>query len=334
MMLRSNGRQCRLLQRKPTSRTGLGSWRWCWWSSHFVAYQPTWHAGFIGWDDDSYVTDERALRSLGGLERIWVKPGTTPQYYPLVFTTFWAEYHVWKLQPFGYHLVNILLHGLNAVLLWFVLRRLKIPGSWWAAAVFVLHPVGVESVAWITELKNTQSGVFFLLSMLCFLRFRPLNGRDAVRVCDWRDYPLALVLFLCALLSKTATCPVPAVLALLIWWKTGRFGKRDALELTPLFVLGVASGFMTIWMEKQYTGVVRGAEWSLSLAQRCLVAGRALWFYAGKLFWPRDFTFIYPRWEVDASAGMSVRDGNGVAYLSAGRLARTLGTRASTDAEC
>ena len=266
----------------------------------FVAYQPAWRAGFV-WDDDSYVTNNLALRSLGGLERIWFEPGATVQYYPLVFTTFWAEYHLWTLQPLGYHLVTILLHALNAVLLWRVLRRLEIPGSWWAAAVFALHPVNVESVAWVTELKNTQSGVFVFLSMLCFLRFRPLNGPDAARVGDWRYYPLVLVLFLCALLSKTVTCSLPAVLMLLIWWKTGRLGKRDALELTPLFALGAALGFMTTWVEAHVAGAV-GAEWSLTLIQRCLNAGRALWFYAGKLLWPRHLTFVYPRWEIDAGA--------------------------------
>jgi tetratricopeptide (TPR) repeat protein len=264
----------------------------------FAAYEPTWHAGFIGWDDISYVTDNHALRSLGGLERIWVKPGTTPQYYPLVYTTLWVEYHLWGVQPFGYHLVNILLHGLNAVLVWLILRRLKLPGSWWAAAVYALHPVCVESVAWITELKNTQSGMFFFLSMLCFLRFRPLDGRGTARVGDWRYYPLVLVMFLCALLSKTATCPLPAVLLLLVWWKTGRVERRDVLALAPLFALGIASGFTTSWMEKHYAGV-RGSEWELSFVQSCLVAGRGLWFYAGKLFWPHNLTFIYPRWEID-----------------------------------
>jgi tetratricopeptide (TPR) repeat protein len=264
----------------------------------FAAYQPAWHAGFI-WDDDSYVTENQALRSLDGLGRIWVKPGTTAQYYPLVFTTFWAEYHLWKLQPLGYHLANILLHALNAVLLWRVLRRLEIPGSWWAAAVFALHPVNVESVAWITECKNVLSGLFYFLAVLAYLRFRPLTDRGATRAGDWRYYPLVLVLFLCALLSKTVTCSLPAVLMLLVWWKTGRVERRDALALAPLFVLGVASGFMTTWMEKHSVGA-SGGEWALSFVQRCLVAGRALWFYAGKLCWPRHFSFIYPRWEIDA----------------------------------
>ena len=265
-----------------------------------LAYQPVWRAGFI-WDDDSYVTGNQALRSLDGLQGIWSKPGTTRQYYPLVFTGFWAEYHLWKLQPLGYHLVNVLLHALNAVLLWRMLRRLEIPGAWWAAAIFALHPVAVESVAWITERKNVLSCLFYLLAVLAYLRYRPLTDREAARACDWRYYPLVLVLFLCALLSKTVTCSLPAVLLLLVWWKNGRVERRDVLALAPLFVLGVASGFMTTWMEKHAVGAT-GAEWTLSFVQRGLVAGRALWFYAGKLFWPRQLAFIYPHWEIDAGA--------------------------------
>jgi hypothetical protein len=187
----------------------------------FGAYQPAWHAGFI-WDDDGYVTENRTLRSLDGLGRIWTKPGATPQYYPMVFTTFWAEYHLWSLQPLGYHLANILLHAVNALLLGCVLRRLGVPGSWWAAAIFALHPACVESVAWITERKNVLSGLFYFLTVLAYLRFRPLTNQDPARASDWRYYPLVLVLFLCALLSKSVTCSLPAVLMLLVWWKTGR----------------------------------------------------------------------------------------------------------------
>jgi Tfp pilus assembly protein PilF len=264
-----------------------------------LAYQPAWHAGFI-WDDDSYVTNNTPLRTVDGLWGIWSKPGTTIQYYPLVFTSFWVEYHFWKLQPLGYHLVNVLLHALNAVVLWRVLRRLEIPGSWWAAAIFALHPVGVESVAWISERKNVLSYLFYLLAVLAYLRFRPLTNREAARACDWRYYPLVLVLFLCALLSKTVTCSLPAVLLLLVWWKTGRVEKRDALPLAPLFILGAALASMTMGME-QRAGAV-GEEWALSPVQRYLVAGRALWFYAGKLFWPHNLIFIYPRWEIDTRA--------------------------------
>ena len=264
-----------------------------------LAYQPVWHAGFI-WDDDVYVTKNPALRSLDGLQGIWSKPGTTIQYYPLVFTSFWVEYHFWKLQPLGYHLVNVLLHALNAVLLWRVLRRLELPGAWWAAAIFAVHPVTVESVAWITERKNVLSCLFYLLAVLAYLRFRPLTGARAAGAMDWRFYPLVVGLSLCALLSKTVTCSLPAVLLLLVWWKTGRVEKRDALPLAPLFILGAALASMTMGMEKRAGAV--GEEWTLSFVQRCLVAGRVPWFYAGKLFWPGQLTFIYPHWEIDAGA--------------------------------
>jgi len=265
-----------------------------------VAYLPALHCGYI-WDDDFYVTENPTLRSLGGLEAIWLKPGATVQYYPLVFTSFWAEHRLWGLQPFGYHLVNVILHSINAVLLWRVLQRLQIPGSWWAAAIFALHPVNVESVAWVTERKNVLSGLFYLLSMLAYFRFQPLTGSETASARHWRYYPVVLVLFLCALLSKTVTCSLPAVLMLLIWWKNGRLEKRDAVALAPLFVLGITLGLATAWVEKHMLGA-NGSEWSLSLVQRCLVAGRSLWFYAGKLFWPHQLTFIYPHWEIDAGA--------------------------------
>jgi tetratricopeptide (TPR) repeat protein len=265
-----------------------------------VAYTPAMRAGFI-WDDDYVVTNNPVVRSLGGLERIWFQPGSTLQYYPLVFTSFWAEYHLWNLRPFGYHLVNILLHASNAVLLWLVLRRLKTPGSWWAAAVLALHPVCVESVAWITERKNVLSGLFYFLTVLAYLRFRPLNDPDGTCVCNWRYYPLVLALFVCALLSKTVTCSLPAAFLLLVWWKTGRVEKRDIAALLPLFALGVAAGLMTAWMEKHVVGA-NGELWTLSFVQRCLLAGRALWFYAGKLFWPHPLIFIYPHWEIDSKA--------------------------------
>ena len=264
-----------------------------------AAYIPAMHAGFI-WDDDFYVTANPTLRSLGGLAAIWLKPGATIQYYPLVFTSFWVEHHLWGLHPFGYHLVNILLHAINAVLLWRVLQRLEIPGAWWAAAIFALHPVNVESVAWITERKNTLSGLFYLLAALAWLRYRPLTTSESAREPDWRYYWLALALFACALFSKTVTCSLPAVLMLVIWWKTGRLDKRDGLALAPWFGLGILSGLVTRWMEQR--AGAHGAYWELSFVQRCLVAGRALWFYAGKLFWPRQFTFVYPRWEIDARA--------------------------------
>ena len=269
----------------------------------FAAYWPALQADFI-WDDDSYVTQNPTLQSFRGLEAIWFKPGASPQYYPLVFTSFWAEYHLWGLAPMGYHLVNILLQAANAILLWLVLRRLEVRGAWWAAAIFALHPVMVESVAWVTERKNVLSTWFYLLAVLAYLQFRPLTNSEAESSRKWRFYFWVLALFLCALLSKTVTCTLPVALLLVGWWKAGRVEKKDVLLLTPLFVLGAAMGLVTAWQEKVHVGA-NGAEWVLSLTQRCLLAGRALWFYAGKLFWPHPLSFVYPRWHIDASVGWS-----------------------------
>jgi tetratricopeptide (TPR) repeat protein len=265
-----------------------------------AAYQPVWHAGFI-WDDEGHVTENPNLRSVHGLYRIWFEPSIDQQYYPLQLTSYWIEYHLWGLRPFGYHAVNVLLHTLNALLLWMVLQQLKVPCAWLAAAVFALHPVQVESVAWVSELKNLLSMTFYLGSLLAFFRFRPMSGKAQAGSPPWRFYWLAIALFLCALLSKTVACSLPAVLVLLLWWKAGRVERRDIEVLSPMFLLGIILGLMTAWLEKHHVGA-SGAEWSLSFLQRCLLAGRVSWFYVGKLCWPHPLIFIYPHWEVDPAA--------------------------------
>ena len=267
-----------------------------------VAYAPAIRAGFV-WDDDAYVTANRTLRTLDGLRRIWFEPGAVSQYYPLVFTGYWLEYRLWGLQPMGYHVVNVLLHALGAVLLWRVLLRLDVPGAWLAAALFALHPVHVESVAWVTERKNVLSGVFYLGTALAYLRFAADSLPQAMGATRsthrrWRWYGLALVLFVGALLSKTVTCSLPAALLLVLWWTRERITRRDVLPLVPLFITGAALALLTIRLEKVHVGAT-GADWDLSLLARCLIAGRALWFYAGKLAWPAALTFVYPRWDID-----------------------------------
>lgn len=260
-------------------------------------YAPALRAGFI-WDDDDYVTQNQALRSFKGLFQIWFSPGATPQYYPLVHSFYWVEYSLWGVQPTGYHLVNVLLHASSALLLWALLRRLALPGALFAAALFALHPVGVESVAWITERKNTLSLVCYLGAAWYYLNFLGIGDNEQAR--QRRDYLLALGLFLGALLSKTVTCSFPAALLLLMWWKRGRVQKREFIELLPFFAAGLALSFVTVWMEKTNVGAT-GKPFELGMLQRCLVAGRAFWFYAGKLLWPVPLVFVYPRWQVSSS---------------------------------
>jgi tetratricopeptide (TPR) repeat protein len=265
-----------------------------------AAYAPVWQAGFI-WDDNQHVTESLPLRDLSGLGRIWLQPRATPQYYPLVHTTFWVEYHLWGLNPLGYHLVNVLLHAANALLLWRVLRRLAVPGAFLAAALFAVHPIHVESVAWITERKNVLSALCYLGSALALLRFWPPEEASPQPAGRWKYYGLALLLFAAALLSKTTACTLPPAFLLVRWWKQGRISSRDLLVSAPLFALGLALALQTLFLEKDHVGA-RGPEWELSALERVLIAGRALWFYAGKLLWPAQLIFIYPRWQIDAAA--------------------------------
>lgn len=263
-----------------------------------AAYIPAIRGGFV-WDDDAYVTANPNLRSVEGLRRIWFERKAAPQYYPLTLTTFWLGYHLWGLQPLGYHLVNVLLHALSANLLWVALRRLRVPGGWWAAAIFALHPVHVESVAWITERKNVLSGVFYLAALLAYLRFCPLDGSRRTDSRRWGPYGLALLLFICALLSKTVACSMPAAIVLLLWWKRDRLRWADVLPLVPLFLIGAAMGLHTALLEKEHVGAT-GSAFAFSFLERCLIAGRALWFYPQKLLWPAKLTFMYPQWRIDA----------------------------------
>ncbi|MBX3027358.1 tetratricopeptide repeat protein [bacterium] len=260
-----------------------------------LAYLPALQGGFV-WDDDNYVTANPTLLNLDGLRRIWVEPDAVPQYYPLTFTTFWVEYHLWELAPFGYHLVNVLLHALSAVLFWQLLRRLGVPGAWFAGAIFALHPMHVESVAWITERKNVLSGACYLGAALAYLRFA--TGPQRAR---WPWYALALLLFVGALLSKTVTCSLPAALLLVLWWKRGRLDWRDVAGVAPFVAVGLAAAAMTVWMERHHVGA-QGAEWTFSLVEHVLIAGRILWFYLWTLLWPANLMFFYPRWQIDAAA--------------------------------
>ena len=257
-----------------------------------VAYLPALGGGLL-WDDSNYVTPPE-LQSLHGLWQIWsdLAIAATHQYYPLLHSAFWFEHVMWGDAVLGYHLTNVVLHSLAAFLVIQIVRRLKLPGAWLAALIFALHPVCVESVAWITEQKNTLSGVFFLASALTYLHFDQTRHKP--------KYFLALGLFVLALASKSATVPLPAVLLVLLWWLHGRLEcRRDVLPLLPWVGLAVSSGLLTWYVEKVYVGA-QGTDFALSLQQRLLLASRIPWFYAFKLLWPVNLTFYYPRWSIDS----------------------------------
>jgi protein O-mannosyl-transferase len=258
-----------------------------------IAYVPAMRGGFV-WDDDDYVQENRVLRSDDGLRAIWTEPTSVPQWYPLVHTTFWLEFRLWGLNPLGYHVTNVLIHIFSMALLYLVLLRLEVRGALLAAGVFGLHPVMVESVAWITERKNVLSLLCYLGSLLCYLRFEEASKRG-----PWPWYALSLVLFVGALLSKTVTCSMPAVVLLLIYWKRGRLSLKSILPTLPFFLVALPLALYTAHLEEVRVGAV-GAEWNLSLMERVLVAGRAIWFYAHKIVWPQELVFSYARWQLDA----------------------------------
>jgi tetratricopeptide (TPR) repeat protein len=263
----------------------------------FACYWPALHGALL-WDDAAHVT-RPDLASVGGLWRIWSDLHATQQYYPLLHSAFWLENRMWGSSTTGYHLVNILLHAADACLLVVVLRRLGVPGAAVAGIIFAVHPVCVESVAWISEQKNTLSLLFYLLSALAYFAFRePGTTKSAAG-----RYTLALSLFALALLTKSVTATLPAALLVALWWRNGRISwKADVTALLPWFALAVASGLFTSWVERTVIGA-KGAAFNLTLTERGLLAGRIVWFYLGKLVWPVHLLFVYPHWDVPAVAG-------------------------------
>lgn len=259
----------------------------------FIAYWPALHGGLL-WDDDAHVT-KPALQSAAGLARIWTEVGATQQYYPLLHSAFWLEHRLWGDATTGYHVVNLLQHALAACLVVALMRRLALPGAVLGGLIFALHPVCVESVAWISEQKNTLSAVFYLGAALLYLRFDQTRQR--------LHYFLAAALFILALLTKTVTATLPAALLVIFWWQRGRLAwRRDILPLLPWFALSLGAGLFTAWMERKFIGA-EGSDFTLNFLERLLLAGRVVCFYFGKLIWPADLIFIYPRWTIDASIG-------------------------------
>jgi len=255
-------------------------------------YRPAWNGGFL-WDDDVYITNNELLTAPDGLRRIWFSLDSPSQYFPLVYTTFRAEHALWGLNPTGYHWFNLVLHISNSLLVWLVLARLKVPGAGLAGAIFALHPVQVESVAWITERKNVLMGFFFLLTLLAWIAF--VDGKTKGR---WLFYALALILYLFALSAKTTACTLPAALFLILWLQHKAIDWKRIVQIIPFLVLGAAMGVLAIWWERYHQGTSRAVFTFLSPIERILVASRAVWFYLSKLFWPSNLTFIYPRWNI------------------------------------
>jgi tetratricopeptide (TPR) repeat protein len=278
-----------------TPGTGAGWPRGVWLALYVMAalaiYWPALR-GELLLDDPLYIPSA-ALGSWDGLRRIWCDVGATQQYYPVLFTGFWVEHRAWGDAVLGYHLANVLEHAVAAWLLALLVQRLKLRGGWLAGLVFLAHPIAVESVAWIAEQKNTLSTAAALGAALAYVGFAESGRR-------WQ-YALATAAFVFALLTKSNTAVVPAVLVIVLGWRYPGHWRKHILPLTPWLVAGAAFGLFSAWLERRHVGAI-GPDFSTGILERVGVAVRAAWFHAGKLAWPAHLSFVYPRWETDLAS--------------------------------
>ena len=302
----------------------------------FAVYFPALTGDFV-WDDDSWTTGiPGLLNGLQGLRWMWLHINALQQYYPLTGTTFWLDYQLWEFWTTPYHVENILLHVLAALLFWRLLVQLQIPGAWLASVIFAIHPVMVQSVAWITERKNVLSMVFFLGALLAYARFARWGRTSAddfseekpgTRLSDF-FHRISLVLFFCAMLAKTSTFSLPAVLLLIGWWKTGQIRwQTDVVPTLRFFGLALGLCIITFWEEKKKLGA-EGMDFDATFTQRCLIAGHAFWFYLGKLVWPSNLCFVYPHWQPNPASiyewlyPLTALGGLFILWLARGRIGR------------
>jgi len=257
-----------------------------------LAYQPIWR-GFFIWDDNLLIVYNPLLHQPDGWWRVWYTK--VVDFVPAVSTAWWLEWHLWGIAPAPYHLVNLCMHALNAVLLWRVLRRLQIAGAWLGAALFALHPVNVETAAWVAEQKNTMALGFMLGAALLYLTFEDSGRR--------RWYWLSAGAFLLALAAKTAVAPFPAVLLGAALWRRGRLTRADLLRSSVFFALAAAGVVTAWWIQHGAAGL--GAVAQRGLAARTAGAGWAIWFYLYKVLLPVRLLSVYPKWTINAANPLS-----------------------------
>jgi hypothetical protein len=248
-----------------------------------LVHLPALRGGFL-WDDDELLVRNPYVHAASGLYDIWLTNHLVT-YAPLTSSMFWVEWRMWGANPMGYRAVNVALHALSVVLLWRVLRRVKVPGAWVAALVFAVHPVTVASVAWIAERRNTLSLALCLSALLAFLRFEDGDERG------W--YVAALATFVLAMLAKSSVVMLPIVLLALAWYRRGTITHVDVVRTLPFFAAAAALGLVTLGF--QYDAAMRPEP----LASRVAAAGWAVWFYLASIVAPVRLNMVYPRWHVD-----------------------------------
>jgi tetratricopeptide (TPR) repeat protein len=251
-----------------------------------VAYSPLAKAGFV-FDDDPLVLTNPCITVPDGLYRIWLT-NENYEYLPLTYSVFWLEHQMWGTNPLGYHVVSVALHTANALLLWLLLRRLRVGGAWWGALLFAVHPVGASSVSWISEQKNLWGLLFALVSALLYLRFG-LDGRRG-----W--YALSIAAFVAALLGKTSVVMLPCLMLAFEWHRAGALRFKNALRVAPFFLASLVLGLVTIWFQI-HRGMAGSSIPTATYAERLKTAGLVGWFYLGKAVAPIELSLIYPRWD-------------------------------------
>ncbi|MFM8493950.1 MAG: tetratricopeptide repeat protein [Planctomycetia bacterium] len=273
-------------------------------------YSPTYHGDWL-WDDDQLLTQNLTVQhrispdpnvppdSLRSLAKLWFNPDGA-DYFPLSYTALWAQWPFFGLNSTGYHATTIILHITGALLFWALLAQLRLPGAWISALLFAVHPVCVESVAWVSETKNTLSLPLFLLSCIFWVRQdEEPDGRRRL----WL-YVASLVFFLLAMFAKTSVVAMPLVTLLYAWWKRGRITTQDVLRAAPMIAISITLGLITVsyqWgraigQEKIIVGDLFSVTGFLS---RAAIAGMGILFYLATILWPVNLLPIYPRWEVD-----------------------------------
>ncbi len=289
----------------PRSDAGLATLIAC---LTILVYLPALRNQWI-WDDDDYVTENECLQTPQGLYDIWTNPESTPQYYPVVFSTFWSLHQGFGLWPFPYHLLNVLGHAANAAILYRILRSLDLRASFWIAIMFGIHPINVESVAWVTEFKNIGSGFFYGLSWIALWpvlvqdhQVVAAPGKSGAKLgtqrFPWLRYTIALVAFAAALLCKSVTATFGFAILLVLWFRIGRIRLRDVGYLVPFMLVGIALGWNTARLEVEHVGA-SGMDWSYGFVDRIGIAARCVEHYALNIVLPTEQMFFYPRFSTD-----------------------------------
>jgi tetratricopeptide (TPR) repeat protein len=264
-----------------------------------IAYLPSLSGGFM-LDDDTLITANKLIKASDGLCRFWCS--TEPaDYWPMTNTTFWIEWRLWGMNSTGYRITNLIMHIIESLSIWLILRKLSIPGAFLGGLIFAIHPVNVESVAWISSRKNLMAMFFFLVSILCYLKSEtnfqnvsPQNRRNLSMLDSW--YWFSLATFVLAMLGKGSVAILPVLLLGIRWWQHALI-RRDLLRIVPFFMVAVLLTIVNVWFQKHgKEQIIRDADF----LERLLGAGGVVWFYLDKALLPLNLAFVYPQWRIQA----------------------------------